>query len=73
MMSTMLVFGEISTSTPSMVTAPRASIVSDEGSVRFCERRISMTSSIAVPTLISARLTDAYCAKSALSWSSSRL
>ena len=54
-----------------MVTMPRASLGSDGGRVRFCVRKTSMPSSSAVPTLMSARSTDAYESNSALIWPSS--
>ena len=72
MMPITLASGAMSTSTPSMVTMPRASSVNDGGMARFCVRSTSNTSMSARPTSISDRFTVAYAASSRPRRSSSR-
>ena len=72
MMSMTLVSGAMSTSTPSMVTMPRASRVNEGGNAKFCVCSTPNTSISAEPTLISARFTVVYETSRLPSWLSSR-
>ncbi len=71
MISMTLVFGEICAMTPSMVTKPRASMVTDDSMIMFWSRNSSMISVITMPTLMSFSSAVLYSSKSRDSASSS--